>query len=101
LFALERFARDDVRMVHGDAPLCSGFEGILHPWKGQLHALTGTWRCALVNIIGEVFSMVVTDLVVHMADGRCQSVQRKEPKVQHVERVRALVSELADQQPSL
>ncbi|PHI96440.1 glycosyl transferase [Parasaccharibacter apium] len=101
LFALERFARDDVRVVHGDAPLCSGFEGVLRPWKGQINTMKGIWRLALVNIIGEVFGMVVTDLCVQMEEGRCHSAKRKEPTAQQAERIRALVTELADQQPSL
>lgn len=98
LFSMARFARDDVRSAHRDAPLCSGFEGLLKPWKGQFVAMEGVWRVALVNLVGDAFGMAVTDVCLDMEGGRCQSVRREVPTEQQTERLKVLVGALADRQ---
>ncbi|MCT6846130.1 MULTISPECIES: glycosyltransferase [Acetobacteraceae] len=98
LFAMSRFARDDVRTAHHDAPLCSGFEGLLRPWKGRVSPMGGVWHLALVNIIGEIFGTVVTDICMQMEGGRCQVLYREMPTDEQQERIRQLVLDLSDRQ---
>ncbi|POS62147.1 glycosyltransferase family 4 protein, partial [Parasaccharibacter apium] len=98
LFAMSRFARDDVRTAHHDAPLCSGFEGLLRPWKGRVSPMGGVWHLALVNIIGEIFGTVVTDICMQMEGGRCQALYREMPTDEQQERIRQLVLDLSDRQ---
>lgn len=98
LFAVERFARNDVQVVHRDAPLCSGFNGLLRPWKGQLNSKDGSWRLALVSIVGETFGITATDLCAQMKQGRAEAVQNKKPTAQQAERMKKLVTQLADYQ---
>ncbi|MBA5727336.1 glycosyltransferase [Bombella mellum] len=100
LFAMSRFARDDVRRAHHDAPLCSGFEGTLRPWKGRTAPMTGVWRLAIVNVIGENFALAVTDICLHVEGVRCQAIYHEEATEEQQARIRRLVLDLSDRQSS-
>nr|WP_237442265.1 MULTISPECIES: glycosyltransferase [unclassified Saccharibacter] len=96
LFATERFARNDVQVVHRDAPLCSGFHEVLRPWQGQVDKMDGTWRIALVNIAGDLYGVTVTELRATLTKGRVVEVDRKKTSEKQEDRMRSLILQLME-----
>lgn len=96
LFAMERFARDDVQVVHRDAPLCSGFRGVLYPWQGQVHQMEGTWFALLVNLVGEAYGLAVIGQKVNFDHGRAVSVETVEMSEAQVRRAADNIARLME-----
>ncbi|MXV43733.1 glycosyltransferase [Saccharibacter sp. 17.LH.SD] len=94
LFAVERFARGDVQVVHRDAPLCSGFHETLRPWQGQINKMEGRWKVVLVNFIGDLCGMGATELCVTFKKGRAVEVDYKPVSREQEERMYSLISRL-------
>ncbi|QHI95072.1 glycosyltransferase [Aristophania vespae] len=90
-FATERFARDDVQVVHREAPLCSGFKEVLRPWKGQVNKQNGQWNVVLINVVDGTYGFALTDFVVSFKEGRVEAVDRSAMTDKKSERLRSLL----------
>lgn len=97
LLSSERFARSDVQVVHPDAPLCSGFQGVLHPWQGQVDQLEGNWRVALVNVVGDTYVSAVTVVAITFENGRAIDLRPIDPGVEGAARMTRLIAAFAEQ----
>ncbi|GFE95031.1 MULTISPECIES: glycosyltransferase [unclassified Gluconobacter] len=95
LFGMDRIARQDVAVVHRDAPLCAGFSGILNPMQGYARPMDGVYRVALINVTGDVFGTYITDLVAAFDGGRIVSTGREDLTPEQAERSEQLLNEKA------
>ncbi|QCE33380.1 glycosyltransferase [Acetobacteraceae bacterium] len=87
-FALNRTPRGDVRVIHTEAPLCSGFEGMIKGWRGcegSEKPLNGAYRLVLLTLIGDGYAFVSTDLAVSFEEGRAQKVEKSPGSIDQIE----------------
>lgn len=95
LFAMHRLARADVRKVHLGAPLMSGFSGNLRLGSGYARTMDGSYRVCIVNVVGEVIGVVLTNFGITTRSGVMVSIEHVDVSVEMSERVSALLGKKA------
>jgi len=70
IFGTSRTLRGDVMDVFNDAPVTAGFKAGLYLNQGFTASVNGVYRLCLINVVGEVAGMNVTDYEITVKDGK-------------------------------